>query len=72
MGLHIFCFDNTTVFLHAYLNPEEPPSFVWPLEELFPDKWILWKPGRAVYGPRNNPGDWQNHFASEMPHNGLW
>lgn len=41
MGLHIFCFNNMTAFLHAFLNPEEPSIFVWPPEELFPRKQII-------------------------------
>lgn len=70
-GLPIFCFDITTAFLHAYLDPEEPPIFEWPPGEFLPGKRILWKLRRAVYGLRSAPRDWQDHFASEMQQNGI-
>ena len=43
MGLSIYCFDITTAFLHAFLNTNEPPIFVWPPPEFFPGRNILWK-----------------------------
>ena len=38
MQWRIFTFDITTAFLHAILNPDDDPIFVWPPAEYLPEQ----------------------------------
>lgn len=66
-GTRDLCVNITTALQHALLNPDEPPA----PEEYYPGKTILWKAKRAVYGLRNAPRDWQDHFTSELTKSGF-
>lgn len=57
MGLGIIYFVITSPFLHAFLSPDEPPSFVSPPppREHYPGKTILHILKRAAHGPRYAP-----------------
>ena len=65
-GWSLFTYDITTAFLHASLNPEDPPIYVWPPKEYFPPGTIIWRLLKAVYGLRTAPRDWQDHFSQVM------
>ena len=43
MQWRIFTFDIMTAFLYAIRNPDDDPIFVWPPEEHFPNKTLLWQ-----------------------------
>ena len=58
--------DITTAFLHAILSPDDDPILVWPAEEYFPNRTLVWELKRAVYGLRIAPREWQNLFAEEL------
>ena len=62
----IFTYDVTTAFLHAQLNPEATPIYVWAPIEFYPDGQTIGKLKRAVYGLRTAPREWQDHFAKEL------
>ena len=62
----IYTFDVTTAFLHAFLDPNDDPIYVWPPSEYFPFKNVVWRLKRAVYGLRTAPREWQDHFAKEI------
>lgn len=50
VGLGIFCFDFTTAFLHAFLNPDEPPPpSSCAGEERNPGKNNLWRLRTVAY-----------------------
>ena len=57
----------STAFLHALITGEDirviPPS------EFYPDGNTVWKLKRALYGLRNAPRLWQDHFASVVEKN---
>jgi hypothetical protein len=48
MQWSLFTFDITIAFRHAILNPDDDPIFVWPPEEYFPNKTLVWQLKRAV------------------------
>ena len=50
MQWRIFTFDITTARLHAILNPDDDPIFVWPPEEYFPYRNLVWRLKQALYG----------------------
>eukprot|EP00439_Symbiodinium_sp_Y106_P028667 s6609_g3.t1 len=55
--------DVSTAFLHALMNEE---VFVWPPKEFYPEGNCLWRLKKAVYGLRQAPKLWQEHFAEVM------
>ena len=54
----------STAFLHANWSGEE--VFVWPPEEFYPGGGVVWRLKKALYGLKNSPRLWQDHFASVM------
>ena len=58
--------DVSTAFLHA---PMDTDIFVIPPLEFYPEGGVLWKLKRALYGLRNAPKLWQEHFAACMKKN---
>ena len=60
--------DVSTAFLHA---PMDTDIFVIPPLEFYPEGGVLWKLKRALYGLRNAPKLWQEHFAACMKKNGF-
>ena len=56
--------DISTAFLHAAINATRillrPPS------EFYPNKNILWRLKKAMYGLRSSPKAWQDHLASVL------
>ena len=56
--------DFSTAFLHANWTGEE--TFVWPPEELYPQGGVVWRLKKALYGLKNSPKLWQDHFAATM------
>ena len=55
--------DVSTAFLHALMNEE---VFVWPPKEFYPEGKCLWRLKKAMYGLRQAPKLWQEHFAEVM------
>ena len=55
--------DVSTAFLHALMNEE---VFVWPPKEFYPEGNCLWRLKKAMYGLRQAPKLWQEHFAEVM------
>eukprot|EP00439_Symbiodinium_sp_Y106_P076638 s968_g15.t2 len=55
--------DISTAFLHASI---EEPVFVWPPSEYYPQANGLWTLNRAMYGLRQSPKRWQDHFPTVM------
>ena len=55
--------DVSTAFLHAAMSGE---VFVWPRKEFYPNGGCLWKLKKAMYGLRQAPKLWQEHFAEVM------
>ena len=55
--------DVSTAFLHAAMTDE---VFVWPPAEYYPDRKVLWRLNKAMYGLRQAPKLWQDHFAATM------
>ena len=55
--------DISTAFLHAAI---EDKVHVWPPAEYYPQANCLWRLKRAMYGLRQSPKLWQDHFASTM------
>ena len=55
--------DVSTAFLHAAMLAE---VFVWPPKEFYPNGDCLWKLKKAMYGLRQAPKLWQEHFAEVM------
>eukprot|EP00438_Fugacium_kawagutii_P005573 Skav228719 [mRNA] locus=scaffold1830:163434:164903:- [translate_table: standard] len=66
-GWKITTLDISTAFLHALVTGED--IFVIPPLEFYPQGGVLWKLRRALYGLRNAPRLWQDHFASVMQSN---
>ena len=60
-GWHILAGDVSTAFLHALLTDE---VFVIPPVEYYPNGGVLWKLRKAMYGLKQSPRMWQQHFAS--------
>ena len=54
--------DVSTAFLHALMNEE---VFVWPPKEFYPEGKCLWRLKKAMYGLRQAPKLWQEHFAED-------
>ena len=52
--------DVSAAFLHAAMSGE---VFVWPPKEFYPNGDCLWKLKKAVYGLRQAPKLWEEHFA---------
>eukprot|EP00439_Symbiodinium_sp_Y106_P005086 s6380_g1.t1 len=55
--------DVSTAFLHALMNEE---VFVWPPKESYPEGNCVWRLKKAMYGLRQAPKLWQEHFAEVM------
>ena len=55
--------DVSTAFLHAPISGE---VYVWPPKESCPNGDCLWKLKKAMYGLRQAPKLWQEHFADVM------
>jgi len=55
--------DVSTAFLHATLTTD---VYVKPPAEYYPAGGVLWKLRRALYGLKNSPRLWQDHFAQVM------
>ena len=55
--------DVSTAFLHAAMSGE---VYVWPPKEFYPNGGCLWKLKKAMYGLRQAPKLWQEHFAEVM------
>ena len=55
--------DVSTAFLHA---PMTETIYVTPPPEYYKGKDVLWKLKKAMYGLKNSPKLWQDHFASTM------
>ena len=55
--------DISTAFLHAAI---EEIVHVWPPAEYYPEANCLWRLNRALYGLRQSPRLWQDHYASVM------
>ena len=55
--------DVSTAFLHA---PMTEDIFIWPPAEYYPDFKCLWKLNKAMYGLKQSPRLWQEHFAKVM------
>ena len=55
--------DVSTAFLHAAI---EDIVYVWPPSEYYPQANCLWRLKRAMYGLRQSPKLWQDHFAATM------
>ena len=53
--------DVSTAFLHALLTDE---VFVIPPVEYYPNGGVLWKLRKAMYGLKQSPKMWQQHFVS--------
>ena len=60
-GWHILAGDVSKAFLHALLTDE---VFVIPPVEYYPNGGVLWKLRKAMYGLKQSPRMWQQHFAS--------
>ena len=60
-GWHILAGDVSTAFLHALLTDE---VFAIPPVEYYPNGGVLWKLRKAMYGLKQSPRMWQQHFAS--------
>ena len=63
-GWNVFTGDISTAFLHALITGED--IFIIPPSEFYPDQNDVWKLKRALYGLKNSPRLWQDHFASVM------
>ena len=55
--------DVRTAFLHAAMSGE---VYVWPPKEFYPNFDCLWRLKKAMYGLRQAPKLWQEHFAEVM------
>ncbi len=55
--------DISTAFLHAAI---EEVVHVWPPAEYYPEANCLWRLNRAMYGLRQSPRLWQDHYAAVM------
>ena len=55
--------DVSTAFLHALMSEE---VFVWPPKEFYPEGKCLWRLKKGLYGLRQAPKLWQEHFAEVM------
>ena len=55
--------DVRTAFLHAPMSGE---VYVWPPKEFYPNGDGLWNLKKAMYGLRQAPKLWQEHFADVM------
>ena len=65
-GWDVFTGDisTATAFLHALITGED--IFIIRPSEFYPDQNVVWKLKRALYGLKNSPRLWQDHFASVM------
>ena len=59
-GWRIATGDVSTAFLHAAVDSD---IYLIPPLEYYPEGNVLWKLNRALYGLRNSPKLWQQHFA---------
>ena len=57
--------DSSTAFLHAPLA-EGAGLYLAPPIEFYPEKKVLWKLKKAIYGLRSSPKAWQEHLADTM------
>ena len=56
--------DVSTAFLHADWVGED--ILVFPPAEFYPQGGVLWRLRKALYGLKNSPKLWQDHFASVL------
>ena len=68
-GFEIKTYDISTAFLHADVQGE---VYVEPPIEFYPEKNVLWKLRKAMYGLRTAPKCWQNHLCSTLENLGLF
>ena len=62
--------DISTASLHAAIGADEE-VFVIPPKEYYPTQKCLWRLNRAMYGLKQSPKLWQEHFAKTMRKLGL-
>jgi hypothetical protein len=62
-GWSVRAADVSTAFLHATLTED---VYIRPPAEYYPAGGVIWKLKRALYGLKNSPRLWQDHFASTM------
>ena len=55
--------DISTAFLHAFVAPVTGIS-LRPPKEFYPQRNILWRLKKAMYGLRSSPKAWQDHLAN--------
>ena len=67
-GWHVTLADVSTAFLHAPMDGE---VLVLPPVEYYPSGDVVWKLKRALYGLKNAPKLWQQHFASTLESKGF-
>ena len=63
-GWDVFTGAISPALLHALITGED--TFIIPPSESYPEQNVVWKLKRALYGLRNSPRLWQDHFASVM------
>ena len=56
--------DVSTAFLHANWVGED--IYVFPPAEFYPQGGVLWRLRKALYGLKNSPKLWQDHFAAVL------
>ena len=59
-------YDITTAFQYAIRKSDDEPILVWPPEENFPLKTLVWRLKNAVDGLRAAPREWQHIFAEKL------
>ena len=71
MNRSIFTYDNMIAFLHASLDPDADPIYVWAPSKYCPSGTTLWRLKKACYGLRTAPREGQDHFADELRNMGF-
>ena len=62
-GFGIVLGDISTAFLHANMDYD---FYVWPPKECHTGRDVLWKLKKALYGLKEAPRAWQEHFAEVL------
>ena len=63
LNWQIMAGDVSTAFLHAATTDD---IYVVPPAEYYPQGGVLWRLKKAMYGLKNSPKLWQDHFAQTM------